>query len=227
MGVRPDKQLWLPLNGGEASRAEPEPSNPINHEQLMEQILEKDNLFRALRRVEQNAGSPGVDGMTVEQLRPYLRQHWPEIRRLLQSGTYTPQPVKRVEIPKSRGRTGKLGVPTVLDRFIQQAILQVLQETWDATFSEASYGFRPGRSAHQAVEQAQVYIRDNCRWVVDIDLENFFDRVNHDKLMSEVEKRVSDKRVADVIRRYLTAGVFIDKEFCETPEGTPQGGPCA
>ena len=162
---------------------------------LLERVLEAGNLRRALHQVRRNQGAPGIDGMTVDDLGEYLKTHWPTIRAALLEGTYVPQPVRRTEIPKAGGGTRNLGIPTVLDRFIEQALLQVLQEEWDPTFSESSYGFRPQRSAHQAVGQAQAYIRAGYTWVVDIDLEQFFDRVNHDVLMSRVRRRVKDRRV--------------------------------
>ncbi len=166
----------------------------------MEEVCERENCLRALKRVKANKGSPGIDGMKVDELPGYLKQHWPAIREQLLSGTYKPQPVRRVEIPKPDGGVRKLGIPTVLDRFIQQAVMQVLQGRWDRTFSEHSYGFRPQRSAHQAVAQAQQYIAAGHRWVVDLDLEKFFDRVNHDRLMAAVARRVSDKRMLKLIR---------------------------
>jgi len=166
-----------------------------------------------------------VDGMTVQQLPEYLKQHWPAIREQLLSGAYKPQPVKRVEIPKPDGGVRKLGIPTVLDRFIQQAVMLVLQRRWDRTFSDHSYGFRPGRSAHQAVEQAQQYIAAGHRWVVDLDLEKFFDRVNHDKLMAKIAERIGDQRLLKLIRAFLTAGVMEDGLVGPVDEGTPQGGP--
>jgi RNA-directed DNA polymerase len=169
-------------------------------EQLMEEVCGRENCKQALARIKANKGSAGMDGMTVQQLPEHLKQHWPIIREQLQSGTYKPQRVKRVEIPKSDGGIRKLGIPTVLDRFIQQAVMQVLQRRWDRTFSEHSYGFRPGRSAHQAVEQAQKYIAEGYRWVVDLDLEKFFDRVNHDRLMAKIASRISDKRLLKLIR---------------------------
>jgi RNA-directed DNA polymerase len=177
-------------------------------EQLMEEVCERENCKQALARVKANKGSSGVDGMTVQQLPEFLKQHWPVTREQLLSGTYVPQPVKRVEIPKPDGGVRKLGIPTVLDRFIQQAVMQVLQRSWDRTFSQYSYGFRPGHSAHQAVEQAQQYIAAGYRWVVDLDLEKFFDRVNHDKLMAKIAERVSDKRLLKLIRAFLRAGVM-------------------
>src|SRR6202166_255587 len=168
-------------------------------EQLMEEVCERENCKQALARVKANKGSAGVDGMTIQELPEFLKQHWPAIREQLLSGTYKPEPVKRVEIPKPDGGVRKLGIPTVLDRFIQQAVMQVLQGKWDRTFSDHSYGFRPGRSAHQAVVQAQQYIAEGHRWVVDLDLEKFFDRVNHDKLMTRIAKRVGDQRMLKLI----------------------------
>jgi RNA-directed DNA polymerase len=194
-------------------------------EQWMERICQRENLWQALKRVKANGGSPGIDGMTVDDLAGYLKQHWPAIREQLLCGTYEPQPVKRVEIPKPDGGVRKLGIPTVLDRFLQQAVMQVLQSSWDPVFSESSYGFRPGRSAHQAVARAQQHIAAGSRWVVDLDLEKFFDRVNHDKLMSQVAERVHDKRLLRLIRAWLTAGVLEDGLVSPTEEGTPQGGP--
>jgi RNA-directed DNA polymerase len=191
----------------------------------MERVVERTNLLAALARVKRNGGSPGVDGMAVEELPGYLKAHWPEIREALLAGRYQPQPVKRVEIPKPGGGVRKLGIPTVLDRFIQQALLQVLQPAWDGTFSDRSYGFRPGRSAHHAIAQAQQYLKAGYSWVVDLDLDKFFDRVNHDKLMSRVKERVTDRRVLQLIDRYLKAGALTGDGFEATPEGTPQGGP--
>lgn len=225
MDVRPTKETGLPVETGDALTSGSATERPVGEERLMENILERGNLLRALKRVEQNKGAAGVDGMTVEELRPYLRKHWPEIGEQLLSGSYYPEVVRRVEIPKLSGGKRKLGIPTSLDRFIQQAMLQVLQERWDPTFSEASFGFRPSRSAHQAVGRAQEHLRAGFRWVVDMDLEKFFDRVNHDKLMGEVRKRVSDCRVVQLIHRYLRAGVLVDDVIYETEEGTPQGGP--
>src|SRR5215469_8776877 len=191
----------------------------------MEEVCNRENLVRAWKRVRRNKGSPGVDGMAIDDARDYLREHWPSIRSQLLSGTYEPQPVKRVEIPKPDGGVRKLGVPCVVDRLIQQALLQVLQEQWDPTFSEHSYGFRPGRSAHQAVAQAQRYIAAGYTVVVDLDLEKFFDRVNHDGLMARVAARVSDKRVLKLTRAFLKAGVMEDGLVSPVDEGTPQGGP--
>ena len=206
--------------------ANPESESPSACDRLMEEICERENLKQALKRVKANKGAPGVDGMTVQALPAYLREHWPAIRVTLLNGTYRPQPVKRVEIPKpDGGGVRKLGIPSALDRLVQQAVLQVLQRQWDPTFSDSSYGFRPGRSAHQAVERAQGYIRSGYRWVVDLDLEKFFDRVSHDILMSRVAKHVSDRRVLKLIRSFLTAGVLENGLVGATDEGTPQGGP--
>jgi RNA-directed DNA polymerase len=194
-------------------------------EQLMEEVCERENCKQALARVKANKGSAGVDGMTVRQLPEHLKQQWPVIREQLLSGAYRPQPVRRVEIPKPDGGVRKLGIPTVLDRFIQQAVMQVLQRRWDRTFSEHSYGFRPGRSAHQAVAAAQKYIAEGYRWCVDLDLEKFFDQVSHDKLMAKIAERVSDKRMLKLIRTFLTAGVMEGGLVSPVDEGTPQGGP--
>lgn len=194
--------------------------------QLMEGICERNNLKAALKRVRRNKGSPGVDGMTVDELPEYLKTHWLVIKASLQAGRYQPQAVRRVEIPKP-GSTEKrkLGIPCVLDRFIQQAILQVLQRQWDQTFSDSSYGFRPGRSAHQAIAKAQSYIKAGYEYVVDIDLEKFFDQVNHDRLMSRLALRIADKRVLKLIRAYLRAGILEHGLVSVPTEGTPQGGP--
>jgi RNA-directed DNA polymerase len=211
--------------GTESSTAKRGTESPAIGDQWMEEVCERENCKQALARVKANKGSPGADGMTVQELPEYLKQHWPAIREQLLSGTYKPQPVKRVEIPKPDGGVRKLGIPTVLDRFVQQAVMQVLQRKWDPTFSEHSYGFRPGRSAHQAVAQAQKYIADGYRWVVDLDLEKFFDRVNHDRLMAKIAERVSDKRLLKLIRAFLTAGVMENGLVSPVDEGTPQGGP--
>jgi group II intron reverse transcriptase/maturase len=191
----------------------------------MERVVERGNLLRALQRVRRNQGSPGVDGRTVDDLPADLRAHWPAIREQLLTGRYQPSVVKRCEIPKPGGGVRQLGIPTVLDRFIQQAVLQVLQPRIDPSFSEHSYGFRPGRSAHGAVCQAQRYVQAGRRWVVDVDLERFFDRVNHDVLLGKLAKWIADARVLRLIRRYLEAGVLADGVVRERHEGTPQGGP--
>ena len=215
-----------PAGGGTESRvAECSTQSPASIEQLMEEVCERENWKKALKRVKANEGSPGIDGMTVEELPEYLKKHWPTIREQMLSGTYSPQPVKRVEIPKPGGGIRKLGIPTVVDRFVQQAVMQVLQSKWDPTFSAHSYGFRPGRSAHQAVAQAQQYIAEGNRQVVDIDLEKCFDQVCHDKLMGLIAKRVGDKRILKLIRAFLTAGVMENGLVSPTDEGTPQGGP--
>ncbi|WP_406867931.1 group II intron reverse transcriptase/maturase [Paraburkholderia fungorum] len=212
--------------GAEPVAANPEPESPSACDRLMEEVCERENLKQAWKRVKANKGAPGVDGMTVQALPAYLREQWPSIRATLLNGTYRPQPVRRVEIPKpDGGGVRKLGIPCALDRLVQQAVLQVLQRQWDPTFSDTSYGFRPGRSAHQAVARAQDYIQAGHRWVVDLDLEKFFDRVSHDILMGRVARRVSDKRMLKLIRSFLTAGVLENGLVGATDEGTPQGGP--
>jgi RNA-directed DNA polymerase len=202
-----------------------EPERPAVTSSLMEVVCERENLKKALHRVKANKGSPGIDGTTVDQLSDYLRMHWPTHRDELLGGTYTPSPVRRVEIDKPDGGVRKLGIPTVLDRFIQQAVLQVLQPEFDPTFSNHSYGFRPGRSAHQAVTAAQGHLASGYRWVVDLDLEKFFDRVNHDLLMGRLARRVTDSRVLTLVRAFLNAGVLENGVVSATEEGTPQGGP--
>jgi RNA-directed DNA polymerase len=202
-----------------------DPESPASMNRLMEEVCERENLKEALRRVKANKGSAGIDRMTVDGIADYLKQHWPAIREQLLNGTYQPKPVRRVEIPKPDGGVRKLGIPTVLDRFIQQAVMQVLQRQWDRTFSDYSYGFRPGRSAHQAVAKAQQYIAEGRGWCVDLDLEKFFDRVNHDKLMGQIAKRVGDKRLLKLIRAFLNAGVMENGLVSPSVEGTPQGGP--
>jgi group II intron reverse transcriptase/maturase len=227
-------QLELPLDVGRETPvtggSEEAPTADHGNERsgtsgLMELVCERQNLQAALKRVRRNKGSPGIDGMTVDELPDHLRAHWDELREQLLSGAYQPAMVKQQEIPKSGGGVRKLGIPTVLDRFIQQAILQVLQPQFDPTFSEHSHGFRPGRRAHDAVCEAQRYIQQGRRWVVDVDLEKFFDRVNHDVLMGRLEKRIADRRVLGLIRRYLNAGMLANGIATERHEGTPQGGP--
>jgi group II intron reverse transcriptase/maturase len=191
----------------------------------MEEVVASRNAKVALKRVRQNGGSPGIDGMTVDELPEYLMENWETLKAQLLDGSYQPQPVREQEIPKSGGGVRKLGIPTVGDRLVQQAILQVLQHRFDPTFSESSHGFRPGRGAHDAVCAAQRFIQAGKRWVVDVDLEKFFDRVNHDVLMGRLEKRVADKRLLRVIRRFLEAGIMANGVVVERYEGTPQGGP--
>ena len=228
LASRPMDRGETPVSGqqrAEPLAAKPAPESPAETEHLMEEVCDRENLQSAWKRVRRNQGSPGVDGMTIDDAKDYLRKHWPSIRSRLLDGTYQPQPVKRVEIPKPDGGVRKLGVPCVVDRLIQQALLQVLQERWDPTFSEHSYGFRPGRSAHQAVAQAQHYVAEGYGYVVDIDLEKFFDRVNHDCLMARVAARIADRRVLKLIRAFLNAGVMEDGMVLPVDEGTPQGGP--
>src|SRR3954466_11965213 len=236
---RPPIQLMLdlPIPGrGEAPRplaqevevatAMAEPERPAQTATFMEAICDPENIEAALRAVVRNKGAPGVDGITVRQLPDILKARWPEIEHHLLQGRYQPQPVRRVMIPKpGSGGERALGIPTVIDRVIQQAVLQRLQPLWDPTFSEHSYGFRPGRSAQQAVAQAQAYVAEGYRVVVDIDLAKFFDRVNHDRLMARAAARISDRRVLRLIRSYLTAGVLDRGLFEASREGTPQGGP--
>ena len=235
---RPPFQLTLdlPMPGrGEAPRplarevevatATSEPESPAPTVNLMEAICDPENIEAALRAVVRNKGAPGVDGITVRQLPDILKVRWPGIAHQLLQGRYQPQPVRRVMIPKPGGGERALGIPTVTDRVIQQAVLQRLQPLWDPTFSEHSYGFRPGRSAQQAVAQAQAYVADGYQFVVDIDLAKFFDRVNHDKLMARVAARIQDRRVLRLIRSYLTAGVLTNGLFEASREGAPQGGP--
>jgi group II intron reverse transcriptase/maturase len=191
----------------------------------MELVCERQNLQAALKRVRKNKGSPGIDGMTVDELPEHLRAHWSELREQLLSGAYWPAAVKEQLIPKGNGEMRKLGIPTVLDRFIQQALLQVLQPMWDPGFSKHSHGFRPGRRAHDAIVEAQRYIQEGRKWVVDVDLEKFFDRVNHDVLMGRLAKRIGDSRCLRLVRRYLEAGILANGLAMERSEGTPQGGP--
>ncbi len=229
------RQLELDLEGwgeapegqqsGEAGRAGHGRERSGSDCLLMEQVVARENAEAALKRVRRNKGSPGIDGMTVDELLPYLREHWCRIREQLLAGTYQPSAVKRQLIPKSGGGERQLGIPTVLDRFVQQLFLQVLQPIFDPTFSEHSHGFRPGRRAHNAVREAQQYIQEGRRWVVDVDLEKFFDRVHHDVLMGKLENRIGDRRMLRMIRRFLMAGIMADGVVVERHEGTPQGGP--
>jgi group II intron reverse transcriptase/maturase len=227
-------QMELPLTGrgatpgeqrsGEAvSAANGNDSSGADH--LMELVVEHGNLKRALKRVKANKGSPGIDGMTVEELPVYLQANWERLRAQLLDGRYQPQAVRQQEIPKASGGVRKLGIPTVVDRVIQQAILQVLGPRFDSTFSDHSYGFRPGRRAHDAVCSAQRYIQEGRHWVVDVDLEQFFDRVNHDVLMGKLAKRIADRRLLGLVRRFLEAGILANGIAMERHEGTPQGGP--
>ena len=191
---------------------------------LLEEMLKLDNMMAALKRVEQNKGAAGVDKVDVKSLRPYLKEHWPRIRGELLEGTYKPQPVRRVEIPKSDGGIRLLGIPTLVDRLIQQGLSQVLTPIFDPSFSNSSYGFRPNRSTHQAVKQAKQYIEDGYRYVVDLDLEKFFDRVNHDILMARVARKIKDKRILGLIRAYLNAGIMAKGVCVRSEQGVPQGG---
>lgn len=226
-GTASVKQLRLPLAPpeDEARAGSRREGAPVCLPNLLERALERSNMFRALRRVRRNKGAPGVDGMTVEELSDYLRSHWPEIREALLNGTYRPHPVLRKEIPKPGGGVRELGIPTVLDRLIQQALAQVLQAEWDRHFSRFSFGFRPRRSAHQAITCAQQFLREGYAWVVDLDLERFFDRVVHEALMSRVKRRIAEARVLKLINRYLKSGVMIGEILEPTEEGVPQGGP--
>ena len=212
--------------GQSGSAAQPgDASHGESGTSLMEQAVARENMLAALKRVERNKGAAGIDGIPTEGLREQLRKEWPRIREELLAGIYKPKPVRRVEIPKPSGGTRMLGIPTVMDRLIQQALSQVLTPIFDPTFSPHSYGFRPGRRAHDAVKAARQHIEDGYGWVVDLDLEKFFDRVNHDMLMARVARKVQDKRVLRLIRRYLQAGVMMDGVVVRTEEGTPQGGP--
>ena len=190
----------------------------------MEAVVRRENVTAAYQRVVRNGGAPGVDGVTVDELKAYCQTHWDRIRQELLKGRYQPQPIRKVEIPKPEGGQRRLGIPTVMDRMIQQAVLQILQLFFDPTFSNDSYGFRPKRSAHQAIQRAQEHILAGYDWVVDLDLERFFDRVNHDVLMARVARRVKDKQMVRLIRRYLQAGLMEGGLVSPRTEGTPQGG---
>ena len=214
----------LPSRSSEEFIASHLSESPTGQIRLMESILERSNMKRAIKRVIKNKGAPGVDGMTVRKVKRYLKRHRTKIEEALLNGTYMPMPVRRKEIPKPGG-VRLLGIPTVLDRVIQQAVSQVLTNIWDHTFSESSYGFRPERSAHDAIRQCREYVRAGLRYVIDIDLSKFFDRVNHDRLMARLATRIKDKRVLKLIRSFLTSGVMIGGLEEPTQEGTPQGGP--
>ena len=227
-GVSPGTRDGNPKEPGEGSQTHTVCDENAGDEttMLMEEVLRKENLMRAYKRVKSNKGAAGVDGMGVEELMPYCREHWETIKEQILEGTYEPRPVKRVEIPKPGGKgTRMLGIPVVLDRLIQQAILQVLTPIYDPTFSDNSYGFRPGRSTHDAVQKAREYVNEGYSWLVDMDLSKFFDRVNHDVLMSRIARRIKDKRLLRLIRRYLQAGMMEGGVVSPRIEGTPQGGP--
>jgi RNA-directed DNA polymerase len=219
----PLPSVATPVDEPIAGKPQTTPSSEIST--LMAEVLHKENLKRALERVKRNKGAPGIDGMSVDELSVHLKANWPSIRTQLVAGTYRPEPVKRVEIPKPDGRKRLLGIPTVTDRFIQQALAQVVQRQWDGHFHPNSYGFRPGRNAHQATRHAQATIRQGYGWVVDIDLEAFFDRVNHDRLMVRVRQHVEAPDVLKLINRFLKGGVQVDGQTQATTQGVPQGGP--
>ena len=224
LALEPRGEVPTARRSGEASSRTHAP-RPLGTKDLMETVLSRPNLLQALKRVRQNKGSAGVDGMQVNELPAYLKTEWPRIAAELRAGSYVPKPVRRHEIPKGNGEMRMLGIPTALDRFIQQAVLQVLQPLFDPEFSNSSYGFRPGRSALQAIAAARRLVEDGRTWVVDVDLEKFFDRVNHDVLMGKLEARIADRRLHRLIRSYLAAGVMADGVVTERHEGTPQGGP--
>ncbi len=219
------RRKWARHDAGASNVTAREERPGPEGERLMEAVVARENMARAYARVVQNKGAAGVDGMEVGELKPYLQGHWDGIKKELLEGKYRPQAVRKVEIPKPGGGMRMLGIPTVVDRLIQQAVSQVMTPIFDRHFSESSHGFREGRNAHQAVLQARRYVADGKRWVVDIDLEKFFDRVNHDVLMSRVARRLQDKRVLWLIRRYLQAGIMSDGVAAQRTEGTPQGGP--
>ena len=224
-GTAADPKQVKPAGGERSAETSPVRDEGKSDAGVWEAVFARENLFTALKRVESNRGAAGIDGMEVEDLRDYLKEHWLEVREALESGTYRPSPVRRVEIAKPDGGVRQLGIPTVMDRLIQQAMAQVLTPMFEPGFSPHSYGFRPGRSAHQAIQQAQTYIAEGNEWVVDIDLEKFFDRVNHDMLVARVARVVKDKRVLKLVRAYLNSGVMVNGVVMETEEGTPQGGP--
>ena len=230
------KSIQLALNLEGAGEAQPDLGRGIEAQaaasttvslahDLMEAVVAGKNMQDAQGKVRSNKGSPGVDGMTADQLEPYLREAWVKLREDLLSGAYRPSPIRRVDIPKADGGMRQLGIPTVIDRFVQQCLLQALEPLFDPTFSPHSYGFRPGKSTHQALEAARQYVAEGYDWVVDLDLEKFFDRVNHDILMGRLAKRIGDKRVLRLIRRYLEAGILTEGVLMTREEGTPQGGP--
>jgi RNA-directed DNA polymerase len=227
--VYPEKKaVQLPTNQGEPNRYPVQTKGKSHGEQnndLMEEVLSRQNMLKALRRVEQNKGAPGIDNLTIENLKPYLRQNWLSIKEQLLKGDYKPQPVLRVEIPKPNGGERLLGIPTVIDRLIQQALLQILTDIFDPGFSPFSFGFRPNRSTHDAVLKAKEYLEEGYQWVVDLDIEKFFDRINHDMLMARVARKIKDKRILKLIRLYLQSGVMVNGVKMSTQEGTPQGGP--
>lgn len=225
--MAPDKQLTLPLETLEGESKMGDSIDPKSDvcSSLMERVLAKENLYRAYHQVKRNKGAPGIDGMTVEQFPAFLNQHWHRIRQQLVDGTYRPKPVLRVEIPKPDGRKRKLGIPTVLDRLIQQAIAQVLQAEWEGDFHDNSYGFRPNRNAHQAIRYVQATIQEGYGWIVDCDLEAFFDEVNHDVLMRTLARKHQDPALLRLINRFLKAGIQVQGQKQASTQGVPQGGP--